>query len=67
MPMPTIDLFTRDGGFVANVPFLPYKFMPEAILWGQRFFIRREDGKYYEGFVHFVVPPHQETPGVLAQ
>jgi hypothetical protein len=25
-------------------------------MWGSRIFIRREDGKYYEGFCHFVVP-----------
>lgn len=50
-----VDLFTRAGEFVTKVTILPYKTMPEAILWGQRFFVRREDGKYYEGFVHFVV------------
>jgi hypothetical protein len=54
--MPEVDLFTRDGEFVAKVPFLPYKTPPDGICWGQRFFLRREDGKYYEGFIHFVPP-----------
>lgn len=50
-----IDLFTRSGELVTKVTILPYKIMPEAIMWGTRFFVRREDGKYYEGLVHFVV------------
>ena len=58
--MITVDLFTRDGQFVANVPFLPYKFPPEGICWGQRFFFLRDDGKYYEGFLHVVPPQPQQ-------
>lgn len=54
--MPEVDLLTRDGGFVVRVPLAPYKVPPDAIMWGQRFFIRREDGKFYEGFVHYVPP-----------
>lgn len=57
--MPTIDLFTRDGDYVTTVDFLPYVHLPEAILWGSRFFIKRDDNKYYEGFVHYVVPKPQ--------
>ncbi len=49
-----IDLFTRSGDFVANVGILPYATMPEVINWGTRFFVLREDGKYYEGFVSTV-------------
>lgn len=50
-----VELLTRAGEFVTAVEILPYKFMPEAILWGSRFFIRRPDEKYYEGFVHMVI------------
>jgi hypothetical protein len=54
-----VHLFTRAGEVVTKVEIPPYKTMPEAILWGQRFFIRREAGGgiYYEGFVHFVIEP----------
>lgn len=52
-----VDLYTKTGDPVARVPFLPYNVPPDAIMWGSRFFIRREDGRYYEGFVHFVIPP----------
>jgi hypothetical protein len=50
-----VPLYTRAGEFVVTVKILPYKLMPEAILWGARYFIKRDDGKYYEGFVHMVV------------
>ena len=53
-----VDLYTTDGQFVERVPFLPYKFPPEVIVWGSRFFLRRSDDKYYECFAHFVVPDH---------
>lgn len=51
-----VDLYSKDGEHVANVPFLPYATPPDAIMWSNRFFFHRSDGKYYEGFVHFVVP-----------
>jgi len=61
--MTSVELFTRDGQFVALVPFFPYQIPPEAICWGNRFFFYHEDDqKYYEGFCHFVPPPIQE-PG----
>ena len=52
-----VDLYSKDGEHVANVPFLPYATPPDAIMWANRFFFHRTDGKYYEGFVHFIVPP----------
>lgn len=51
-----VDLFVKTGEYVTTVKMPPFKTMPDAILWGERFFIRRDDdGKYYEGFVHCVV------------
>ncbi len=35
-----VKLFTRDGGFVADLQIHPFKLMPEAIAWGSRFFVR---------------------------
>ena len=34
-----VKLYTRDGGFVADIVTLPFKLMPEVIMWGQRFFV----------------------------
>lgn len=50
-----VELLTKSGEYVYTVTILPYKLMPEAILWGSRFFIKRDDQKYYEGFVHMVI------------
>lgn len=46
-----IDLLAQDGEPVVRVRVLPYRKPAEVIAWGQRVFVRREDGKYYEGFV----------------
>lgn len=51
--MDEIDLLTRTGEFVVTVRMLPFRLAPEVITWGQRIFVRREDGKYYEGFAAF--------------
>jgi len=63
-----IDLLTRTGEFVVRVRTLPFQIRPEAICWGDRFFVRRDDEKYYEGFVAVamgevtrVQPPSQAT------
>ena len=45
-----VKLFTRGGGFVANVTTVPFKLMPEAIQWGERFFVRdhfKDTTEYY--------------------
>lgn len=52
--MTVVDLYTREGAVVVRVPILPYATPPEAILWGERLFVKRADGKYYEGFCHYV-------------
>lgn len=50
-----VQLFSREGALVTTVRVLPYKSMPEVILWGDRVFVKREsDKKYYEGFCHVV-------------
>lgn len=50
-----VPLYTSDGRHVENVRILPYKHMPEVILWGERVFVMRDDKKYYEGFCHVVL------------
>ena len=51
-----IKLYTRDGRYVVTVTIPPFQLMPEAIMWGERFFFRRDDGKYYEGMLWPIVP-----------
>lgn len=50
-----VDLLTRSGEFVSTVKILPFVFQVEVIAWGDRVFVRREDGKYYEGFAAFAL------------
>lgn len=58
-----IVLYTHDGAVVTTVKCPPFLILPEALLWGSRFFIRRDDDKYYEGFVHYIVPDVQHEEG----
>lgn len=57
-----VKLFTRDGGFVADIVTLPFQLMPEVILWGERFFMRNvsfDSGQgygYTEAFCYAYVP-----------
>src|SRR5258708_1451765 len=65
--MDNVDLLTRDGELVVTVKMLPFKLHPEVITWGQRVFIRRETGKYHEGFavvaIETVEKESPEGPG----
>lgn len=57
-------LYTADGKvLVTTVRILPYKDMPQAILWGDRLFVKRADleNKYCEGYCH-VVPNDTDPP-----
>jgi hypothetical protein len=56
-----IDLLTGSGEFVAKAKVLSFLRPPEVILWGERFFVQREDGKYYEGFVAFAMGTVEEN------
>ena len=40
--MNEIMLYTNDGHEVQKVTVPPWKFPPELIVWGERFFLRRE-------------------------
>jgi len=55
-----VELFTRDGGFVAKETIPPFTEPPDLLIWGLRFFLRREEGKYYESFTWAIVPRHPE-------
>lgn len=44
-----LNLYTRDGAFVVTVTTLPWKTPPEVLVWGERVFVLRGDGKWYEG------------------
>lgn len=55
--MPTVKLYTSDGHFVTEESFLPYVKLPEVVVWGQRFFVWREDHQQYrEAFAHWIPP-----------
>jgi hypothetical protein len=51
------NLYTNNGGFVATVQTPPWKFKPELLMWGERFFLLRQDGNYTEASGSFFVPP----------
>lgn len=48
--MEKVRLYTADGEMVADVFVPAFEPPPDALLWGQRIFIRRDDGRYLEGF-----------------
>lgn len=50
--MKNIDLFTESGDFVATVqiPVFQVGGDPAYIAWGQRMFLRDNDGEYFEAF-----------------
>lgn len=56
--MEPIELHTRDGGYVTTVQVPTFSPPPDVIVWGQRMFMRGEDGKYREAFT-YVVPLEQ--------
>jgi len=53
-----INLFTRDGAFVATAVIPMMDPPPEAILWGSRTFILRERQQYREGLLFPVESQH---------
>ena len=53
--MQTITLYTRDGREVTQVQIPHFALPVEILLWGERFFVRRDDGKYYEGVCWLVM------------
>ena len=50
-PRIDVDLLTRDGSHVTTVKLPPFQVPPEIIRWGERFFVRCQDGTYREGLV----------------
>lgn len=59
--MDKVKLYTRDGGFVVEINILPFKIYPEAIMWGERMFIKTPGGEYREGFMWVADSINQET------
>ncbi len=59
-----VDLYTRDGHYVATVETLPFQTMPDGFLWGERFFTLDEhSGQYMEAMMVAIVRPALETEG----
>lgn len=55
--MMQVNLYTREGGFVAVVELPPFQIIPEVLVWGERcFHYDEERGGYYEVMM-FIVPP----------
>lgn len=46
-----VKLYTAGNQFVAAVIVVPFQKMPEAIMWGQRTFLKDEHGRYVEGLM----------------
>lgn len=57
--MEAITLYTRDGREVTTVHVPVFNPPMEIINWGARFFVRREDGRYYEGMLWPVMATQQ--------
>ena len=65
-PMKEVRLFTSTGGYVTTVITAPFQIMPEAIVWGQRIFIKdKNTDEYREGFC-VVAWTKEETEKLLA-
>lgn len=55
--MPTVKLYTRDGGFVTEEQFPPFVTRPEVVVWGSRFFAWNEAHQQYrEVFAYWIAP-----------
>lgn len=55
-------LLTRTGHFVAEVDLPPFRPSPEILLWGSRYFYRRDDSNlYHEGLAWFIAGPPSIT------
>ena len=61
MSMDAVILYTCDGREVTTIGMPPFQLPPEVIGWGERVFVRREDGRYYEGFI-WICPPASLFP-----
>lgn len=55
--MPTVKLYTRQGEFVTEEQFLPWKTQPDIVIWGQRFFAWSEEHKQYREVFAYWIPP----------
>jgi len=62
------SLYTSDGRHVGDVLTPPFASPPQLLVWGERFFIRRDDGRYYEalGSWWIVGPDLVQSVGTLA-
>lgn len=56
--METVNLYTRDGGYVTTVIAPQFKPKAEVILWGSRTFVwSNGEQKYLEGLCYVVTEP----------
>lgn len=58
--METVKLFTRDGGFVAEVEIPRFTPPAEVLQWGSRLFVRTPEGEYREGMAFYVIDYEQK-------
>jgi hypothetical protein len=61
-----IPLYTSDNRYVVTVAITDFEFLPELIIWGQRYFIKGPDGNYREAFTFqalHTVPGHLRADG----
>lgn len=54
MTVPKVKLYTNDDRFVAEVVVLPFKTMPEVLIWGSRVFKLHGVNAYREVFAYSV-------------
>lgn len=54
--MEEVKLYTRTGGYVTTVLVPVFTPRAEVIVWGQRTFVLRLDGQYYEGMMWPILP-----------
>jgi hypothetical protein len=51
MMLVPIKLYTKEMEFVAEIQCIKMNPMPDAVLWGERHFLRKDDNTYIEIFV----------------
>ncbi len=54
--MEKVNLYTRNGDFVAVVEVPTFEPPTDVVVWGERFFILRDE-KYFEGLAYYVPVP----------
>jgi len=62
-----VTLYTSDGEKIADFVVPRWQIPYEVYVWGQRFFIRRADGRYTETHAYCIPPGQEIVPDVVEE